>query len=104
MDRLTEIKDDLFDISSRIKSIDEDYKIYFNRGTCRYELHNSSKTPTFPAGIPHTTLVNRAIDFSRQSRVGNKELILAEIDAHNARLEKQRQDGIIQKVLNGLDL
>ena len=102
MDRLIEIKDDLFDISSRIKSIDENYKIYFNRGTCRYELHNSSKTPTFQAVFPHTTLDKRALDFARQSLVKNKEQILAEIDAHNARLEKQRQDEIIDRALSKL--
>ena len=102
MDRLIEIKDDLFDISSRIKSIDENYKIYFNRGTCRYELHNSSKTPSFQAIFPYTTLDKRALDFARETSVRNKENILAEIDAHNARLEKQIQDGIIQKSLNNL--
>ena len=104
MDRLIEIKDDLFDISSRIKSIDENYKIYFNRGTCRYELHNSSKTPTFQAVFPYTALDIRALDFARQSSIKNKELILAEIDAHNARLEKQRQDEIIDRAIGKLNI
>ena len=102
MDRLIEIKDDLFDISSRIKSIDENYKIYFNRGTCRYELHNSSKTPTFQAVFPYSSLDKRALDFAMQSRVKNKDAILAEIDAHNARLEKQRQDEIINNAIVNL--
>ena len=102
MDKLLEIKDDLFDISSRIKSIDENYKIYFNRGTCRYELHDSSKTPSFQAIFPHTALDKRALDFARETAVKNKDRILAEIDAHNARLEKQRQDELIQKVMSNL--
>ena len=104
MEKLIEIKDDLFDISSRIKSIDENYKIYFNGGTCRYELHNSSKSPTFQAVFPYASLDKRALDFARQTAVENKDLILAEIDAHNARLEKQRQDNIIQKAISGLRL
>ena len=104
MDRLIEIKDDLFDISSRIKSIDENYKIYFNRGTCRYELHNSSKTPSFQATFPYTSLDKRALDFVRDSSIKNKELILAEIDAHNARIEKRFQDEVIQKALNNLKI
>lgn len=104
MDKLLEIKDDLFDISSRIKSIDGNYKIYFNRGTCRYELHNSSKTPSFQAVFPHTSLDKRALDFARQSAIKNKEHILAEIDAHNARLEKQRQDELIQRTMESLEI
>ena len=104
MEMLIEIKDDLFDISSRIKSIDENYKIYFNRGTCRYELHDSSKTPSFQAVFPHTSLDKRALDFARHSSIKNKELILAEIDAHNARLEKQRQDEIINNALESLKI
>lgn len=104
MDRLIEIKDDLFDISSRIKSIDENYKIYFNGGTCRYELHNSSMTPSFQAVIPYFSLDKRTIDFASQTAVKNKDAILAQIDAHNARLEKQRQDELIQKVIGGLRL
>lgn len=104
MDRLIEITDDLFDISSRIKSIDENYKIYFNGGTRRYELHNSSKTPSFQAIFPYTSLDKRALDFARQTAVSNKEKILAQIDAHNARLEKRRQDELIQKYIGGLRL
>ena len=104
MDKLIEIRDDLFDISSRIKSVDENYKIYFNGGTCRYELHNSSKSPTFQAVFPYPTLDKRALDFARQTAVENKDRIIAEIDAHNARLEKQRQDELIQKAIGNLRL
>ncbi|MDE6275283.1 MAG: hypothetical protein K2M75_01955 [Clostridia bacterium] len=103
MDRLIEIKDDLFDISSRIKSIDENYKIYFNGGTCRYELHNSSKSPSFQAVFPYAALDKRALDFARETAVENKERILAEIDAHNARLEQQRQDELIQKAMGSIE-
>lgn len=102
MDKLIEIKDDLFDISSRIKSIDENYKIYFNGGTCRYELHNSLKSPTFQAVFPYTSLDKRALDFARQTAVENKDRIVAEIDAHNARLEKQRQDELIKEAMTKL--
>ena len=102
MERRIEIKEDLFDISSRIKSIDENYKIYFNGETCRYELHNTSKTPSFQGVFPYATLDKRALDFARQSAVQNKDRILAEIDAHNARLEKQRQDEIIKEAIGSL--
>ena len=104
MEKLIEIKDDLFDISARIKSIDENYKIYFNRGTCRYELHDSSKTPSFQAVFPHTYLDKRALDFAVHSSIKNKELILAEIDAHNARLEKERQDELIDRAFSRLNM
>ena len=104
MDKLIEIKDDLFDVSSRIKSIDENYKIYFNGGTCRYELHNAQKTPSFQAVFPYSTLDKRALDFARQSSIKNKELIIAEIDAHNERLEQQRKSRLIQDTIGKLDI
>lgn len=104
MDRLIEIKDDLFDISARLKSIDENYKIYFNGETRRYELHNCATNPTFQAIFPHTVLDKRALDFALNSAVKNKQRILDEIDGHNAKLEKLRQDAIMEKALNQLRL
>ncbi len=104
MERLTEITDDLFDISARIKSIDENYKIYYDRGTCRYELHNSAKSPSFQAVLPYKNLDKRALDFAVQSSVKNKEKILAQIDANNARVEEQKRQEIIEKAMGGLRL
>ena len=76
MEKLTEIRQDLFDISARIKSIDENYKIYFNRGTRRYELHDSTRVPSYQATFPYARLDKRALDFARRSAVKNSKLYL----------------------------
>lgn len=100
MEKLVEIRDDLFDISARIKSIDENYKIYFNRGTCRYELHNVRTSPTYQATFPYATLDKRALDFARQTNAAKAKQILEEIDAHNEALEQDRQKMLLQKTLD----
>ena len=99
MQKLFEIKDDLFDISARIKSVDEDYKIYFNGDTRRYELHNAKKYPAFQLALPFPSLDKRAIDYALKSQVKNKERILAEIERHNRAVEREHRRRLVAQAM-----
>ncbi len=100
MEKLFEIKNDLFDIAARIKSIDENYKIYFNGDTRRFELHHAAKSPTLQSVLPFSSLDKRTVDYTLESAVKNKELILERIERENAALEKVRSDRLFEKIMS----
>lgn len=97
MQKLVAVYNDLFDVSSRIKSIDDDYQIYFNRGNCRYELHNLRLRPTKQADIPYDTLDCRVLTWARKTRVENLQRLIDEINEHNQRLERENGYALLQR-------
>lgn len=97
MEKLFEVKDDLFGIAERIKSIDADYKIYFNGDTRSYELHNAKSRPSYQLTFPYRTLDKRAVDYTLKSAVKNKERILREIERNNLRLEEEYRRKLFEK-------
>ena len=99
MQKLFEVKEDLFDISARIKSIDEKYKIYFNGDTRRYELHHTAKKPTYQLTFPYARLDKRALDYTLKSAVKNRELILRQIEEQNAKVEEERAKKLFEKAM-----
>lgn len=104
MEKLIEIKDDLFDIANRIKSIDADYKIYFNGDTKSYELHNAKSYPSYQLTFPYKTLDKRAVDYTLKSEVKNKERILKEIEQQNIRQEEEYMKNLFEKTMSGIGL
>ena len=99
MEKLFEVSNDLFDISARIKSIDEYYKIYFNGDTRRFELHNTRKKPTFQLAFPFTRLDKRALDYTLESAIKNKEFILKKIEEYNAKAEREKERKLFEKIM-----
>ncbi|MDE6189750.1 MAG: hypothetical protein K2G37_05645 [Clostridia bacterium] len=99
MQKLFEVKNDLFNISARIKSIDENYEIYFNGDTRRYELHHRAKKPTYQLTFPYTRLDKRALDYTLESAIKNRELILRKIKEHNAKAEKEMARKLFEKAM-----
>ncbi|MGN0771846.1 MAG: hypothetical protein ACI4MI_04605 [Christensenellales bacterium] len=109
MQKLIAIDNDLFDVAARIKSIDDNYQIYFNRGSGSYELHNLRCYPTKQADIPFARLDCRTVDWVRKTRVQNMEELIAEMNRHNEKIERnnrneqlQRADLIIENTMRSL--
>lgn len=104
MEKLIEIKDDLFGIAERVKSIDANYKIYFNGDTHGYELHNTRCYPSYQLTYPFPRLDKRAVDYTLKSDVKNKERILKEIERHNEQLEKEHTHNTIESIMSKLEI
>ena len=90
---LYEIKNDVFDISNRIKQIDDNYFVVLNTQRKKYEIHYKRCKNTYELTIPFDELDARTVEFVRKTRMANKAKILEEIEKNNALLEieKQRQ-------------
>ena len=95
---LIEIKDDLFDISKRIKAIDKKYFVVFNKTKKRFEVHYKRNKNTHELTIPYKTLDARAVEFVRKTMVQNKQKIFDEIDKSNEELERKKTKNIIENV------
>ena len=65
------IKNDIFNIAKRLKSIDKKYFIVFNSDRNKYEVHYARAKNTYELTIPYDTLDARTIDFVLKTRIQN---------------------------------
>ena len=87
---LIAITNDLYDISSRLRSVNDDYRLYYNAQKHRYEVHSATRN-TLQFVVPYDELDARTISYALYSRVENAERIFADIDKNNARVEPLSQ-------------
>lgn len=92
------IKNDIFNIAKRLKSIDKKYFIVFNSDRNKYEVHYSRAKNTYELTIPYDTLDARTIDFVLKTRIQNKQKIFEEIENSNKKLEQQNIKNLIEKI------
>lgn len=95
------VKDDLFRIAKRLRQIDSRYRVYFNRQCKRFEIHAQG---AMQIALPFDRLDERSVEYVRKTRVENLEKLMREIEADNARAEKQKQDELIEQVAGGMNL
>lgn len=87
MPYLTVIANDLFDIASRLKEIDDGYFVCYNRKASRYEVHNNrQKGSTFCLAVPYDALDARTVELVRKTRVENACKLLEEMERANSAL------------------
>lgn len=89
---LIAITNDLYDIARRLRSINDDYRVYYNTRRSRYEVHDISRSPdTFQFAVPFDELDARTVTYALYSRVENADSIFAQMERDNAVIER---DGI----------
>ena len=79
------ITNDLFDVAWRLRTVNDDYRVYYNVEKGRYEVHSFKKN-TLEFVVPYGELDARTVEYARYSRVENAERIFADIERHNAKL------------------
>lgn len=89
MNELVLIKSNPFEIPSRIKNIDEDYEIFYNKKHLRFELHNMRFNPTFQIVLPFDNLDCRVVDYVLATRLEKRLVEIERIDADNELLEEK---------------
>lgn len=85
---LIEITHDVCDIAQRIKEVDENYFIVFNRLTGRFELHDRSNRDSFACELPYGELDARSIHHARMTRIERIDRLLRELDKHNENINE----------------
>ena len=82
---MIEITNDLFDIAMRLRSVNEQYRLYYNTQKRRYEVRNSN-TFALEFVVPYDELDARTVEYARYTSVSNAEQIFSDIEQNNAKL------------------
>ncbi|MCM1533866.1 MAG: hypothetical protein NC099_04340 [Corallococcus sp.] len=86
---LLEITNDLFDIAARLRSVQDSYRVYYNKKTSKFEIHDLEQRPDTLAFVsPYDELDSRTVDYALYSRVENAERFFADLETRNAQVEK----------------
>lgn len=88
---LIPVTDDLYDVASRLKSVDENYVLYFNAQTRRYQVYNGQ---SYAFTVPYDELDCRAVDYARKTAVRNADALFVEIERDNEKLLKQSMENL----------
>ena len=88
---MQQITNDLFDITKRLKDIDQNYVIIFNDESIRFEVHSSTypSMQTLEFIVPFETLDERTLWYALKTRVENFESLQDEFDLHNKGIENK---------------
>lgn len=97
-ERLIPVKNDLFSVADRIKSIDDKYAIYYNGESRKFEVRNAADG-SLQTVIPFDSLDSRAVDHVRRTRIERMEELLREIERANAEAERNAVREAAEKAL-----
>lgn len=101
---LQKISDDLFDICSRLLSVNDGYRVYFNRKTNKYEVHDiHQKDGTLAFVVPYDRLDARTVFYAQKTARQNADKIFAEIDEANAKADREKVKKYTEKCLQVLE-
>lgn len=94
------ITDDLFDVANRLKSVNSNYKLYFNKKTQRYEVcETKGLNETLAFVVPYDELDARTVEYARFTAIQNVKALFDEIERHNAALDRENACKLSKKIL-----
>lgn len=93
---LKRIYDDLFHIAKRLKSIDKAYELYLNRRLKRFEIYARG---AMQMALPFDKLDVRTLEYARKTRIENIENMIREIEMNNEKIQKQKEEEIVNSFL-----
>ena len=85
------VKNDLFNISNRLKSIDKKYFVVYNTSKHRYEVHYNRAKNTYELTIPYKNLDARTINLVFSTKLENQKQIYQKIEQENQLLEQKNK-------------
>lgn len=88
------IKDDLFNISARLKSVDKNYFIVFNHNRKKFEIHYKRAKNTYELTVPYEKLDARTVALVQKTKIGNQKEILKQIEENNKKIEINKQKNL----------
>lgn len=96
---------DVLNIVGRLKEIDEDYFVMFNRLTQKFEVHVRGQLCTIGCELPFDRLDARAISYVREHHSSRMDEIMKKIDEEETRAELARakqMDELRDRLADGL--
>ncbi len=83
------IKSDVFDIADRLKEIDPNYTLHYNRRLKRFELRGKGGALTLV--FPYKEIDARMVSHARRTRIERSKALIEEMERNNRLLEEKRE-------------
>jgi len=101
---LIEIKNDVYNISKRIKKIDKDYIVFYNTSKNKFEIHNLGQIGgSYCLTLPFDSLDERTIKHVRKTSSANIDEILEKIENENKVLESTEKISALSNVAEKIE-
>lgn len=97
MNCLCEITDSVHDVIQRVRAIDDNYRIYYNYKTDKFELHHLQCRPSKQLILPFKQLTKETVDYVASTRIDKIIDEYMDIDNYNAKLEEKYYEKVIDK-------
>lgn len=97
--QLIKITNDLFDVAARLKSVNENYIVYYNAAKRRYEVYDGDN---FAFVVPYSELDSRTVDYARKTSRQNADKLFEEIERNNQAIAMQSTKHCLNKTLSKL--
>lgn len=92
------IKNDLHNISTRLKQIDKNYFLVFNTKNNRFEVYyRKGLNVSLELVLPFDRLDARTIDYVLKTRIENKQKLFLEMEQNNQRLEDNKNKALLDE-------
>lgn len=84
------VTNDLFCIAKQLKYIDKVYHVFRNERDNRFEVHSSGNPSIWTLSfiVPFDRLDQRTLDYARQTRKQNADILDEQVRLQNAQIEK----------------
>lgn len=89
MESLEIIKDDMFEIAKRLKSINKNYVLVRNKKLNRFELHFLRPILSLEAVFPYKSIDKRMVDYVNKYKKENIDKIIKQIDENNEKITEK---------------
>lgn len=89
--KFIQVVSDPFDITNRIREIEDEYFILYNRYEKRFEVHSTAQPirQTYCFTVPFDTLDNRTLEYCRETNIAMRgDKIEKEIEERNSKLSE----------------
>lgn len=98
-DALVKITNDLYDVAARLKSVNENYVVYYNAAKRRYEVYERD---VLAFVSPYSQLDCRIVDYARKTARQNADKIFEEIEQNNNALAVSAAKNALNNFLNSI--
>ena len=98
---LLEIKSDALNIVERLKELNTNYRLFYNKKTKKYILYqikNDLLPKIYCLSFPFDNIDERMIEYTLKSEVQNRKAYLEEIERSNALLLKKEQKKVLENL------
>lgn len=83
---MIKITDDVFDIARRIKSINSEYELFFDKNSNKFKVYAKGN---LQAVLPYSSLDNRTVDYLLKTQIKNIDKLEKEVDIYNQNLQEK---------------